>query len=47
MGGQVGELMDEITAEEQGVSEDEDEQIDIESEEIFDIDGDSESKQFF
>ena len=39
MGGQVGQLADEITAEEQGVSEDEDEQIDIESEEIFDIDG--------
>lgn len=37
----VGEMMDEIAAEEQGVSEDEDEQIDIESEEIFDIDGDS------
>ena len=40
----VGEMMDEIAAEEQGVSEDEDEQIDIESEEIFDIDGDSDEE---
>jgi hypothetical protein len=38
MGGQVGDLADEITAEESGISEEEDE-LDIDSEEIFDIDG--------
>jgi hypothetical protein len=44
MGGQVGDLADEITAEESGISEEEDEQIDIDSEEIFDIDGADESE---
>ena len=43
MGGQVGDLADEINAEESGISEEEDE-IDIDSEEIFDIDGDDESE---
>ena len=43
MGGQVGDLADEITAEESGISEEEDE-IDIDSEEIFDIDGADESE---
>ena len=43
MGGQVGDLADEITAEESGISEEEDE-MDIDSEEIFDIDGDDESE---
>ena len=38
MGGQVGDLADEINAEESGISEEEDE-LDIDSEEIFDIDG--------
>jgi len=44
MGGQVGDLADEITAEESGISEEEDEQIDIDSEEIFDIDGADENE---
>ena len=44
MGGQVGDLADEITAEESGISEEEDEQVDIDSEEIFDIDGADESE---
>ena len=44
MGGQVGDLADEITAEESGISEEEDEQIDIDSEEIFDIYGADESE---
>ena len=43
MGGQVGDLADEINAEESGISEEEDE-IDIDSEEIFDIDGADESE---
>ena len=42
-GGQVGDLADEINAEESGISEEEDE-IDIDSEEIFDIDGSDESE---
>jgi len=53
MGGDVGDLMDEITAEEEGVSEDEDEEVKMdsekeedfggeESEEIFDLEADSE-----
>jgi hypothetical protein len=41
MGGKVGDLAAEITAEESGISED-DEEIDVDSEEIFDIDGDDE-----
>ena len=41
IGGQVGDLLDEINAEEQGVSEDEDE-IEVDSEEVFDIGGDDE-----
>ena len=44
MGGQVGDLADEITAEESGISEEEDEQLDIDSEEIFDIDGADENE---
>ena len=42
MGGQVGDLLDEINAEEEGVSEEEEaeDEIDVDSEEIFDIDGD-------
>ena len=43
MGGQVGDLADEINAEESGISEEEDE-IDIDSEEIFDIDGADENE---
>jgi len=39
MGGQVGDLADEIQAEESGIAEDE-EEIDIDSEEVFDIEGD-------
>jgi len=38
-GGQTGDLMDEIQAEESGVAEGE-EEIDIDSEEVFDIEGD-------
>lgn len=41
MGGQVGDLADEIQAEESGIAEDE-EEIDIDSEEVFDIEGDDE-----
>ena len=41
MGGQVGDLADEIQAEESGIAEDEDE-IDMDSEEVFDIEGDDE-----
>ena len=42
MGGQVGDLLDEINAEEEGVSEEEEaeDEIDVDSEEIFDIEGD-------
>lgn len=42
MGGQVGDLLDEINAEEEGVAEEEEaeDEIDVDSEEIFDIDGD-------
>ena len=39
MGGQVGDLADEIQAEESGIAEDE-EEIDVDSEEVFDIEGD-------
>ncbi len=39
-GGQTGDLMDEIQAEESGVAEGEEEEIDIDSEEVFDIEGD-------
>jgi len=52
MGGDVGDLMDEITAEESGVAEDEEseemdseESEDSESEEIFDLDADSEEDE--
>jgi len=41
MGGQVGDLADEIQAEESGIAEDE-EEIDMDSEEVFDIEGDDE-----
>ncbi len=41
MGGQVGDLADEIQAEQSGIAEDEDE-IDIDSEEVFDIEGSDE-----
>jgi hypothetical protein len=41
IGGQVGDLLDEINAEESRVREEEDE-MDIDSEEVFDIDGDEE-----
>jgi hypothetical protein len=41
MGGQVGDLADEIQAEQSGIAEDEDE-IEMDSEEIFDIQGDDE-----
>ena len=41
MGGQVGDLADEIQAEQSGIAEDEDE-IDMDSEEVFDIEGDDE-----
>jgi len=40
MGGQVGDLADEVQAEESGVAEDAEEEIDINSEEVFDIEGD-------
>ena len=40
MGGQVGEFVDEIQAEESGVAEDAEEEIDIDSEEVFDVEGD-------
>lgn len=42
MGGQTGDLMDEIQAEESGVAEDAEEEIDVDSEEVFDIEGDDE-----
>ena len=43
MGGQVGDLLDEINAEEEGVAEAEDEDdIEVDSEEVFDIEGDEE-----
>jgi hypothetical protein len=42
MGGQVGDLLDEINAEEEGVAEAEDDDIEVDSEEVFDIDGDEE-----
>lgn len=52
MGGEVGDLLDEITAEESGVSEDEEVEMDSEeedfggeeSEEIFDLEADSEEE---
>ena len=37
IGGQVGDLLDEINAEEQGVREEEEDEIEIDSEEVFDI----------
>ena len=40
IGGQVGDLLDEINAEEQGVREEEEDEIEIDSEEVFDIGGD-------
>jgi len=40
IGGQVGDLLDEINAEEQGVKEED--EIDVDSEEVFDIGGDDE-----
>ena len=43
IGGQVGDLLDEINAEEQGVREEEDE-IEIDSEEVFDIGGDEDDE---
>ena len=43
MGGQVGDLLDEINAEEEGVAEDED--IEVDSEEVFDIEGDEEESE--
>ncbi len=42
VGGQTGDLMDEIQAEESGVAEDSEEEIDVDSEEVFDIEGDDE-----
>jgi hypothetical protein len=42
IGGQVGDLLDEINAEEQGVSEDDEDEIEVDSEEVFDIGGDDE-----
>ena len=43
MGGQVGDLLDEINAEEEGVAEAEGEDdIEVDSEEVFDIEGDEE-----
>lgn len=42
MGGQVGDLLDEINAEEEGVAEAEDEELEVDSEEVFDIEGDEE-----
>lgn len=43
MGGQVGDLLDEINAEEEGVAEaEDDEDIEVDSEEVFDIEGDEE-----
>jgi len=41
MGGQVGDLADEISAEHSGIAEDE-EEINLDSEEVFDIEGDEE-----
>ena len=43
MGGQVGQMMDEISAEEQGMTEEEDEEIDFDGEgddDIIDIEAD-------
>ena len=37
MGGQVGDLADEIQAEQSGIAEDDEDEIDIDSEEVFDI----------
>ena len=45
MGGQVGDLLDEINAEEEGVAEAEDEDIEVDSEEVFDIEGDEEENE--
>lgn len=42
IGGQVGDLLDEINAEEQGVKEDDEDEIEVDSEEVFDIGGDDE-----
>ena len=42
MGGQVGDLADEIQAEQSGIAEDDEDEIDIDSEEVFDIEGDDE-----
>jgi hypothetical protein len=49
MGGQVGEMMDEISAEQEGMVEAEDEEIDFDDdgdEEIIDIDSDGEDEGF-
>ena len=40
MGGQVGDLLDEINAEEEGVAEAEDDEVEVDAEEVFDIEGD-------
>ena len=45
MGGQVGDMMDEISAEESGVIEGEEEEIDFDDEEIMDIPGDEEGME--
>lgn len=44
IGGQVGDLLDEINAEEQGVREEEEDEIEIDSEEVFDIGGDEDDE---
>jgi len=48
MGGQVGQMMDEISAEEEGMTEDEDEEIDFDGEgddDIIDIEADEEGSE--
>lgn len=45
MGGQVGDMMDEISAEQSGVVEGEDEEIDFDDDEIMDIPGDEEGME--
>ena len=48
MGGQVGQMMDEISAEEQGMTEEEDEEIDFDGEgddDIIDIEADEEGSE--
>ena len=45
MGGQVGDMMDEISAEESGVVEGDEEEVDFDDEEIMDIPGDEEGAE--